>query len=155
MSTSIKPKIVKSTEGTVTSVVGQDGRAIMRGDDTGGLFSLSEIISDPEVGPPYHVHSREDETFFILEGAFEFIVDGKRTVAKPGDTVFGARNVPHTFKCVGTQKGRLTVLCTPAGFEKFFDEVTERNKVAEMTPPELTALAAEYGCTILGPPPAE
>jgi Uncharacterized conserved protein, contains double-stranded beta-helix domain len=65
---------------------------------------------------PYHIHRREDETFIVRKGLFEFIVNGERHEAKPGDVVYGPRNIPHTFRNISEQPAFLQVLSVSAGF---------------------------------------
>src|SRR5215831_15496961 len=69
------------------------------------------------------LHHREDETFQILEGDYEFTVDGKSFVAKKGTTIFAPRGIPHTYRYLGQEPGRLMCVITPAGFEGFFEEI--------------------------------
>jgi hypothetical protein len=77
----------------------------------------------PGGGPPPHIHHREDETFQILEGEYEWTVGGKTFVAKKGATIFAPRGIPHTHRYLGQTPGRLMCVITPAGFEGFFEEI--------------------------------
>ena len=77
------------------------------------------------MGPPPHIHHREDESFFVLEGEFEFVVGGQARRAKPGDFLTGPKGVPHFFRNVGQTPGRLLIICRPAGFENFAREFAE------------------------------
>ena len=92
----------------------------IHGHDTGGVVSAVESHDVPGGGPPPHIHSREDETFQVLEGEYEFTVDGKSLVAKKGTTIFAPRGIPHTYRYLGQTPGRLMCVITPAGFEEFF-----------------------------------
>ena len=73
----------------------------LHGRDTGGVLSVVESIDLPGGGPPPHIHHREDETFQILEGEFEFSVGDKKIIAKQGATVFAPRGIPHTYRYLG------------------------------------------------------
>ncbi len=95
----------------------------IHGCDTGGVLSLVESHDIPGGGPPPHIHHREDETFQILEGDFEFIVDDKKITARQGTTIFAPRGVAHTYRYLGQTPGRLMCIITPSGFEGFFEEV--------------------------------
>ena len=77
------PTIRKSTEGRTVAVVGDVYRFLATGDDTDGKYSLWEAIVPPGGGPPPHVHSREEEGFYILEGEITFVEGEKRTVQRP------------------------------------------------------------------------
>src|SRR5688572_6159049 len=87
-------------------------------DTTGGAFSVFEE-SEP-VDTPLHVHSREDELFYVLEGEHVFRVGDEERRAGPGDVVFAPRGVPHFQRRVVPREGRLLVMTSPAGFEGFF-----------------------------------
>ncbi|MBI4907940.1 MAG: cupin domain-containing protein [Acidobacteria bacterium] len=110
-------------------------------------------------GPPPHVHHREDESFYVLEGEFEFMVAGETIHARPGDTIYGKRDIPHTFRCVSETTGRMIITVAPAGLENFFAEVgTElAGPDADPVPPapdeiqRLLAAAPRYGLEILIP----
>ena len=90
----------------------------IHGRDTGGTLSVVESHDLPGGGPPPHIHHREDETFQILEGDYEFMVGGKTILAKPGTTLFAPRGVPHTYRYLGQTPGRLMCVITPSGFEE-------------------------------------
>ncbi len=68
------------------------------GEDTGGAFALTEIVQKPGSEPPLHVHEREDELFYIREGAVRAMVGGVVHDLKAGDTIFLPMGVPHTFR---------------------------------------------------------
>ncbi|GAB4452301.1 MAG: hypothetical protein OHK0029_02950 [Armatimonadaceae bacterium] len=90
---------------------------------TGGIFSLFHMDADFDAATPPHIHTREDETFYVLEGQFSFWVDGEILVANPGDTVFAPRDIPHLWRCISPEGGKALVLVTPGGFENFFIEL--------------------------------
>lgn len=123
---------------------------------TNGAFGLVEHLEMP-VGfaTPYHTHHREDESFYILEGEFDFICGGKWLKASRGTFLFGPRDVAHGFRVVGDSPARMLVVCTPGGFEQFVLEQT--TPIGEPPPPpdmaKLMTLAAKYGIDIHGPLP--
>ena len=126
--------------------------------DTGGTFGLAVVAVDPDGGVSPHVHSREDETFYILEGRFAVMVGGREIDAGPGDTIFAPRNVPHTWRCVSERGGKLLVMLTPAAnFEAFAIEMAQRRSdpQGDMSDPakraEFMALCERYGITMLLP----
>ena len=120
---------------------------------TGGAFGLIEGHQmPPGFESPYHVHSNEDEAFYVLEGEIAFIVDGKWMAGGPGTYAFGPRNIPHGFKVVSDTPARLLLLASPGGFEGFVSELRQ----PEPAPPDMGVLAttaARYGIEILGPLP--
>ena len=97
-------------------------RFLITGDETGGAFFLAEVIVSPSGGTRPHVHSREEETFRVLEGTLTVRVGGKTLIASPGDVVYLPRGVVHCFQNTGTTDAKFVLLVTPAGLEKFFEE---------------------------------
>lgn len=146
-------KVVRPGAGRTVDVLGDRVRLVLGGADTGGAYAIVEQASEPGSGPPLHLHHREEEAFYILEGEYEFKVGEQVIRATSGTYLFAPRGIPHTFKCVGTMSGRVQATITPAGFENFFVEVSG---LAAQGPPDLekvVALARTYGLEILGPPP--
>src|SRR5580765_4323815 len=119
----MNPIHVPFDEGKKVNVIGNALNIRIHGRDTGGVLSVVESVEQPGGGPPPHIHHREDETFQVLEGEYEFTVDGKTIRAQEGATLFAPRGVPHTYRYLGKTPGRLMVTRTPAGFEEFFEEV--------------------------------
>jgi len=124
----------------------------VHGRDTGGIVSVAESHDVPGGGPPPHIHSREDETFQVLEGEYEFTVEGKRFVAKKGTTIFAPRGIPHTYRYLGQAPGRLMCVITPAGFEGFFEAVGALSPQQQQDLPRVLAIAKEFGLEFLPPP---
>jgi mannose-6-phosphate isomerase-like protein (cupin superfamily) len=98
-----------------------------------------------------HVHHRDDETFFILEGEFEFHVGNEVIRPKPGDFVFGPRDIPHTFTNLGATDARMLVTVSSAGLEEFF---AESQRILEKDPANIegvAAVGARYGLEFVAP----
>jgi quercetin dioxygenase-like cupin family protein len=149
----MNPIQISSDGGKQVNVLGIPIVIRIHGRDTGGVLSVVESHDLPGGGPPPHIHQREDETFQVLEGEYEFMCDGKTFTAKKGATIFAPRGVPHTYRNLGKTAGRLMVTLTPAGFEKFFEEV------GALTPqqqeiPRVIEIAKKFGLEILTPPNA-
>ena len=124
----------------------------IHGHDTAGVVSAVESHDVPGGGPPPHIHSREDETFQVLEGEYEFTVDGKSFVAKKGTTIFAPRGIPHTYRYLGQTPGRLMCVITPAGFEEFFEVVGALTPQQQQDIPRVITIAKEFGLEFLPPP---
>jgi quercetin dioxygenase-like cupin family protein len=126
---------------------------------TGGSVMVSEQLAPRGVGSPLHVHHREDEWFYVLDGEVTFWVGGEVIVAPAGSFVFGPRDVPHTF-LVSSDEARFLLVTEPGGFEDFMRAAGEPAQRLEIPPPPteapdfegLARLAASYGIEILGPP---
>lgn len=141
---------VAAGKGRRLQVLADQVHLLATGKETGGTFAISETIVTPLTGPPPHVHHREDETFYVLEGEFDFRVGDEVIHAYPGDCLYAPRDIPHSFVNTTQTPGRLLVTITPAGFEGFFEEVDRMSGEA----PDmgaLMALAAKYGLEFLPP----
>jgi mannose-6-phosphate isomerase-like protein (cupin superfamily) len=89
---------------------------------TGGAYSLFEVVTQPENGPPPHVQHREDESFYVLEGEYEFFAEGRILRAAAGSLVYVPRGNLHAHKNVGEGVGRMLVSQTPGGLhERLFE----------------------------------
>ena len=125
----------------------------LSGADTGGAYAIVESTTRPQSGPPLHRHTREDESFYVLEGEYLFEVDGRRILAGPGSAVFAPRGTVHTFMNVGTTPGRMLGVMQPAGMDAFFVDMDAA--VADGKAPDFEELALifkKYGLELLGPP---
>jgi quercetin dioxygenase-like cupin family protein len=123
---------------------------------TNGAYGLIESWEmPPGFTSPYHVHHREDESFYVVEGEMAFVVDGEWLKAGPGTYLFGPREIPHGFKVIGDKPARLLLWATPAGFESFVLELSQPMS-AQITEPDMAKLmqvAAKHNIDILGPLP--
>jgi quercetin dioxygenase-like cupin family protein len=147
----IQPKLVRNGEGLYSENPSERAWTKLTSAETGGQFLVAEIETQPGFGPPYHIHEREDELFYILSGEVEFLVDGEKLLAKAGDTVFGPRNVPHRFQGAGNAPARMLVTVTGSNFEAFYC-AWEAAQAKGITEEEGAALAAEYGIHFLPEP---
>jgi mannose-6-phosphate isomerase-like protein (cupin superfamily) len=115
---------------------------------TDGLMSIWESAAAPGEGPPLHIHANEDELFYVLEGTFQFWCGEQSFIGAAGASAVLPRNVPHTYRNIGTTPGRLLAGAMPGGFEEFFLEC-ERSGASD--PATLAAIGAKYGLTFLPP----
>jgi mannose-6-phosphate isomerase-like protein (cupin superfamily) len=127
-------------------------------DTTRGAFGLIESLIAPGFSPPLHVHHREDESFYILEGEVTMQCGEQRFRATAGAFVFLPRDVPHTFVVEGDRPARMLTLLTPGGGEGVFIEggrTPDGDGLPPPAPPDVAALkqvSARYGAEIVGPP---
>jgi len=94
---------------------------LLTGEDMQGQFALLEIWGRNGSTPPPHIHHREDEIFYVLEGELTVTVGDRVLKATAGTTVFLPRNVPHSFT-IDSAEGRMLVMLSPAGFEGWFKD---------------------------------
>ena len=143
----------------VYSVLGDRYAFLITGAETGGAYAIFDAMVPPGAGSPPHVHHREDEAFYVLEGEFEFHVAGESVRVGAGGFLFGKRDVPHNFKNIGGTPGRMIFIVTPAGLENFFREIgtrlASRNDPPSPPTPDQVArlmeLAPTYGLEIFAP----
>jgi len=127
--------IVAAGEGQAAWLVGDTYTIKATAESTGGLFGLVEASVPAGGGPPPHVHSREDEAFYLLDGELEFATEGTLAVAQAGDFVYLPRGSVHSFRNIGLLPARMLVLVTPGGFERFFVEAGRPARRGEQAPP--------------------
>jgi quercetin dioxygenase-like cupin family protein len=106
------------------------------GKETNNAFFTFEAIVPKGGGPPPHVHSREDESFYVVSGSMEILLGDKTYQAKRGDFVYIPRGTVHSFKNVGGDMAVQLVTFVPAGMEGFFQEVFPEvtDRAVEPTP---------------------
>ncbi|HEY3863966.1 MAG TPA: cupin domain-containing protein [Verrucomicrobiae bacterium] len=121
------------------------------GRDTGGVISAVESHDVPGGGAPPHTHHREDETFQILEGEYEFVIDGKTLSAPKGTTIFAPRGLTHAYRYLGKTPGRLLCCITPSGFEGFFEEIGALTQQEQQDIPRVIEIGKKYGLDFPSP----
>jgi mannose-6-phosphate isomerase-like protein (cupin superfamily) len=115
---------------------------------TAGAFAIIEEV-DP-LDTPLHVHANEDELFYVIEGEHVFRVGGHEFSAGPGAVVFGPRHVPHAHRRVVQRTGRFLTMISPAGFERFFRELSAAESAGGAGPDAYERASKKYGITWLG-----
>src|SRR5215470_6579704 len=118
----MKPIIRTPQQGCTIALVGDVYRFLATGEDTNGKYTLIEALVGPGGGPPPHVHSREEEGFYILEGEITFTIDGKPLIATAGMFANMPVGIPHSFKNESSRPAKMLISIAPAGLEKMFFE---------------------------------
>jgi quercetin dioxygenase-like cupin family protein len=150
------PTIRRPGEGRTVAVVGDVYRFLATGEDTNGKYALWEATVPPGGGPPPHVHSREEESFYVLDGEITFTVNGEKLVAGPGTFANMPVGSHHSFKNESDRPARMLISVAPAGLEQMFFEVGVPLAEGATTaaPPtkdeieKLLAVAPKYGIEI-------
>jgi len=128
-------------------------------EDTQGKFALIEAVARKGNVPPPHIHHREEETFYVLEGEMTFSVGGQTIKATPGTMVCLPRDVAHSF-VIDSEQGRVLILLTPAGLEGWFKEFSEPAPAMTLPPPvetpyseiqRMLEVAPQYGIEFVLP----
>jgi quercetin dioxygenase-like cupin family protein len=152
------PTFRKPNEGRTVAVVGDVYRFLATGEETDGKYAMLEVIVPPGGGPPPHIHSREEESFLILEGEITFIVGDKQIVAMAGSFANMPVGSLHTFKNTSDKTARMIVSVAPAGLEQMFLAVGVPVNLGDTPPPpskaeieKLLTVAPQYGIEIRAP----
>ena len=125
----LAPALTRSGEGEARWWFASLAEITLTAEQTGGLLSIIEITEPPGSAGPLHVHHREDETFWILDGEVTFEVGGSIIHASAGDVVYGPRDVPHRYT-VGDGGCRMLFIMTPGGFEGLVRDMSVPRRAA-------------------------
>lgn len=132
--------------------LGVSYKTILGPDDTGGSMSIVDSLVPAGSGPPRHIHHNEDETFVMLSGTCKVWIEGKVTMASPGESIFIPRGTEHTFKVVGDEPSRHLVILTPGGFEGFFADMAAGQFKIPEDMPSIEESAKRHHMSLTGPP---
>jgi mannose-6-phosphate isomerase-like protein (cupin superfamily) len=152
--------IRKVPDQTIVHAAGDIYRFLATAEDTNGAYALLHAIIPPGGGPPFHVHSKEDERFDILKGTLRFRVGHDELDAEPGDSLFASRGTPHAFNNLTDQPAEMLIHFTPGGMEQMFLEfgrVVESldalpEPMGEQQIRRITEVTSRFGIEVLGPP---
>ena len=133
-------------------------RVHVDGVTTGGGSALVEVEGRRGDMPPLHVHHRDDETFYVIDGTLTVFQPGSQVVLEAGSAFCAGRGIPHVYR-VESETARWLAFCEPAGFDAFVLEASvpaERDELPPAgrshDPAALGAAAARQGIELLGPP---
>lgn len=125
------------------NVLGAHVDVMTTGEMTNGRTCVVVETSPPGGGPPPHSHQNEDETFYILEGEYEILSEGKWHKFTKGEGAHSNRGAVHTFRNCGTGTGKILIVISPAGFENYLEEISVLSIPQDM--PQLLAISDRYG----------
>jgi quercetin dioxygenase-like cupin family protein len=140
--TALEPVAVPKAEGEARWWFGALAEIKATAADTGGLMSIVEVTEPPGSEAPLHVHHRDDEGFWVLEGEVTFYVGDTTIEASAGDYVFGPRDIPHRFT-VGDRGCRMLFILVPGGFEDLVRATSEPAPSRTLPPPSEHEPSAE------------
>jgi quercetin dioxygenase-like cupin family protein len=129
-------------------VLGDHVDMLVTQDMTGGASATLLETSPPGGGPPPHQHQSEDETFFVVEGEYEFLVDGQWIRASAGDSFYRARGTLHTFRNCGTSAGKILIFVTPGRFQSYLEEISPLSMPGDLG--KLLEISSRYGISFPG-----
>lgn len=154
---SLKPMAVSTNEGEARWWLGSLAVIKATSADTDGHLTIIEVTEPPGAAAPLHIHHREDEAFWILEGNVTFEVGSDIINARTGDYVFAPRDIPHRYT-VGDAGCRMLFILTPGGFENMVMALSEPAASRTLPPPsdvepdfeKICAIAESYGIDVMG-----
>jgi quercetin dioxygenase-like cupin family protein len=124
-------------------------RFMIDGTESGGGFSLVEHPMSPRaLAAPLHRHTREDEYSYVLQGRVGALLGDQVVEGGPGDLIFKPRHQWHTFWNAGDEPARILEIISPAGFERYFAEVTQLGGSRQAAPEQLRSIAERYGLEV-------
>ena len=152
---------IDNGEGQSLSVVGDNYRILISGEQTGGSYAVIDMLVPPGGGPSPHAHEHFQEMFYVVDGEIEFKMEGGKYVAKKGSFV----NIPlggavHCFKNMTDKLAHLLCTVVPAGLDSFFQEIGKPIEIGTFLPHQnlsmeelvkLKAVAEKHG-QVLYPP---
>lgn len=144
-----RPTLTDAGSGHTFTMLGATMRLIATAAGTGRRYTVLEQVTPAGWGPPRHVHSREDEIFYILEGSYELHVGDERRTVSAGASAVLPRGIPHGFRNVASAPSRLLSVITPGGLEEYFLAVARYSPPP--TPAQLLELDRLFGLMLLPP----
>ena len=155
--TPLQPVATHSGEGEARWWFGSLAEIKLTGEQTGGTLSIVEVTEAPGAEAPLHVHERDDETFWILDGDIRIEVGDTVIDLSAGDVAFGPRGVPHRYT-VGDAGCRMLFILTPGGFEELVRGMSDPAQRRTLPPAadgepdwdHVAAVAKANGCELLG-----
>lgn len=145
----LQPILTDAGGGHTFTMLGTSMRFIATAAATGGRYAVLEQVTPPGWGPPRHIHSREDEIFYILEGSYELHVGDEHRIVSAGASAILPRGIPHGFRNAASTHSRLLCVITPGGFEEYFLAVAKCSPPP--SPAQLIEMARPFGLTLLPP----
>ena len=146
MQAAARAKIVGPTDAQEGFIGSIGVRFMIDGSEAGERFSLVEHpMSARALAAPLHLHTREDEYSYVLQGRMGALLGDDVVEAGPGDLVHKPRNQWHTFWNAGDEPCRILEIISPAGFELFFKELSDMGGVLAADPDDVAQLSKRYG----------
>lgn len=143
----MSPRVLGPDDGDILGPPdGVQDRFMIEADDSGGGFALVEHrLASRALAAPLHLHTREDEYSYVLEGRVGALLGDDELVAEPGELIFKPRGQWHTFWNAGDRPARILEIISPAGLERLFRQFGDAGLPE---PDELAAMAARFGAEL-------
>ena len=144
----------------VDAILGIGYSLLVNAEQTGGAYELMKFTVPGDFGPPPHIHRREDECFYVVDGCFDVMVGDETVTAEAGTYIHLPRGVPHSFRNKTSSMASFLCWVLPGNLAGFFDAFKRPWPATEDRPPPVTeqdigamlAAATRYDIQILGGP---
>ncbi len=133
---------------TAVNAFGIGVEFLLEAGETSGAYSVYRLTVKPGDGSPPHVHRKDDESFYVLNGEFEYHVGEQVIRCRSGEIMFLPRNVPHLFRNVGITDGQLLAIGSPGGHERFFLDAANLGPTPSAE--DAMAVCQRHGMEIVG-----
>ncbi|MFO0892256.1 MAG: cupin domain-containing protein [Isosphaeraceae bacterium] len=148
--------ILGPDDGEMFDAVGDRYRFLATREVTEGRYGIWEAVVPPGSGPPPHLHTREEEGFYVIEGEVTIHVDGRKVVATAGSFVNMPAGSTHWFRNESDRPAKMLILVAPGGMESMFrrtgrpvaDPATPIPRPSEAEIRNILAVAPEFGIEI-------
>jgi quercetin dioxygenase-like cupin family protein len=141
-----RSRVLKAGEGKSGMLGSMGVRFMIDASDSGRGFSLVEHPIPPRaLGAPLHRHSREDEYSYVTRGRVGALLGDEVVIGEAGDLIFKPRGQWHTFWNTGDEPAAILEIISPAGFERYFEELVDMGGPAKVDPQALVELRDRYG----------
>jgi mannose-6-phosphate isomerase-like protein (cupin superfamily) len=150
----------RAGQAPATWALGSLFEQLVGADRTAGTFGASLVTQPPGVATPTHVHTRESEAWFLLDGTITYRAGDELVDLAAGDFIYLPRDVPHAFRITGRSPARYLALTVPGGLMELYDVVGEPAPQRRLPDGGIPAadvarwleLAPAYGLRVVGPP---
>ena len=139
-----EPIVVLPDSGEQLNIAGSQTFHKIKSKDTNGVFSVLEFVTPPGKGVALHVHEREDELVYLLEGESEVTLGNQKMKAVPGVMALLPRGIPHGFTNVGNKPSRLLDTILPGQFDNYFVELAALYAAGDPSEEQIDALSRKY-----------
>lgn len=138
----------------VWNIAGAKVHVLVSSHDTGGCYTICSVDTAGSLSSPLHIHSYEDISFYVLEGDYQFQIDGEAVGASSGSWLFVPSQTPYAFS--GNDRGgRFLVLAHPGGLDLFFQDVDAVAQGKMPTMDKLAPVLEKHGIVACEGPPAD
>jgi quercetin dioxygenase-like cupin family protein len=139
-----EPVVVLPDSGEPLNIAGSKTLHKIKSSATNGVFSVMEFVTPPGKGVALHVHEREDELVYLLEGEIEVTLGNQKMKAVPGVMALLPRGIPHGFTNIGNKPSRLLDTILPGQFDNYFVELAALYASGDPPEEQIDALSRKY-----------